>query len=319
MSFPPSSTVLSTLGALLSLTVLYKTLDFIWLYTRPSNLEKYLHATAGKPAWALVTGSSAGIGRAIAFELASKGFNVVIHCKNPKNLEDTREQLSQAYPDRSFRAITADATQCAADTALLDRIVETIDDINLTVLVNNVGGTSVSPLRRPLGTIEQYSPQDILDTVHLSAVFPALVSAALIPRLVRNGPSLIINICSLADNGVPLVSFYSASKAFDHTLSLSLSREMVLEGRDVEIIACRPGLTSETQGIKNEPSFFAPPARTVAKAVLKRIGCGRKSVIPYWGHALQQILLDLIPPFLGEKFMIKVIRDVKNKQDAKVD
>ncbi|KAI1081335.1 short chain dehydrogenase [Whalleya microplaca] len=316
MGLAPNLTTLSALGALLLLTGVYETLNFIWLYVRPSNLRRYPHATAGKPAWALVTGASDGIGKAIAFELASEGFNVLLHGRNSKKLEGVRGKLSQAHPARSFRVWIADASRCHMDTAWLDEATKTIEDINLTVLVNNAGGN----VRPTYGTLEKYSPQAILDTVHVNAVFPVLLSAAIIPILIKNGPSLIINICSLSDNGMPLVSFYGATKAFDRALSQSLWREMKLEGRDIEVIAHRVGMTTETQYIQKKTSMFRPPAMKVAKAVLERTGCGRKLIVPYWGHALQDVMVKLFPTWIMDKMIINAMRDLRTEQDAnKVD
>lgn len=115
--------------------VLFQVASFFFIYLRPSKLHCYQHATAGKPAWTLVTGSSAGIGKAYAYELASHGFNVALHGRSDAKLGNVREELAAAFPNCSFKTIVADASQCATDG-----IVSALQGLNLTVLINNAGG-----------------------------------------------------------------------------------------------------------------------------------------------------------------------------------
>ena len=165
------------------------------------------------------------------------------------------------------------------------------------------------------GALDSYGPGQIVDTVSLNAVFPTLMTAALVPALLP--PALVVNVGSLADHGLPLVSFYGASKTFNHGLSLSLQREMWLDGRDVEVVVHRIGKATETAHTQVQPSFFCPSARVVARSILARTGCGLKSVVPYWPHALQHVMLQLVPETLGDRFMMNVMRDLRAGQDAK--
>lgn len=311
--------VCSALGAGFAVYLSYKILDFVWLYSRPSDLDRYLHTTtAGKPPWALVTGATDGIGKAIAFELAAKGFNVVLHGRNPSKLESVREGLSKAHPARSFRGLVLNAFECHDTDSFDDDLLRAVEDLHLTVLVNCAGAGP----RPSFGTLERYTMKEVLDTAHLNAIFPTLVSRTLIPVLVSNskshGPSLVVNIASVTDTGLPLVSFYGASKAFGHVLSLSLWREMKMDGyhRNVEVISHRVGGTTATSHEKRATSLFWPTAAMVAKAVLARTGCGRKSVVPYWPHALQQLMLALLPESLADRVIIDAMRERRTEQDA---
>ena len=56
----------------------------------PKNLKEY-------GSWALVTGSADGIGRALAFEMASKGLNLVLLDRNTSKLEDTSNEIREKY------------------------------------------------------------------------------------------------------------------------------------------------------------------------------------------------------------------------------
>ncbi|KAK7739110.1 hypothetical protein SLS62_011288 [Diatrype stigma] len=328
--------VCSALGAGLALYLSYRILDFAWLYARPSGLGRYLYRSAagdqgqgqGQPAWALVTGATDGIGRALAAELAVAGFNVVLHGRSLAKLEKVTAELAAAHPARSFRPLVLDAFECHESGAGTDDeggggeevdfdevIARAVADLHLTVLVNCAGAGP----RPSFGTLERYSRREVLDTVHLNAAFPALVSRAVIPLLSSStsarAPSLIINVASVTDTGLPLVSFYGASKAFGHVLSLSLGREMAMDRRAVEVISHRVGATTATSHERRPPSLFWPAAPTVARAVLARTGCGRRSVVPYWPHALQQLMLALLPESAADRIVIDVMRERRTEQD----
>src|SRR4051812_40791524 len=174
----PSLWALFSLSGLLAAAITLTIVDFILPYLRPSKLRHYIHAKNGKPAWALVTGASDGIGKALAHELAANGFNVVIHGRNLAKLERVQLELEAAHPNRSFRTLIADATQCAPD-AFKD-IAHRLSDIHLTVLVNNAGGTVISD-GKVFKTMDEYPHKDIADTIALNATFPTMLWNALMP------------------------------------------------------------------------------------------------------------------------------------------
>ncbi len=330
--------VISALGAGLAVYLSYRIADFVWLYARPSGLRRYLYAGGGDgggkplPAWALVTGATDGIGKALSHELAAEGFDLVLHGRDAGKLGAVRDELARAHPARSFRLLVADAFVDVSDFApggdsdgRLDLAVRAaVRGLHLTVLVNCAGAGP----RPSFGALERYGVRDVLDTVHLNAAFPALVTRAVLtaaPAFLgggggggagAGGPALVINVASVTDAGVPLVSFYGASKAFGHVLSLALGREMLMEERNVEVISHRVGATTATSHERRVPSLFWPAAGTVARAVLARTGCGRRSVVPYWPHALQQLALGLLPAAVLDRVMVDAMRERRTEQDA---
>ncbi|KAI1116285.1 hypothetical protein F5Y14DRAFT_440000 [Nemania sp. NC0429] len=298
--------------------------DAAWLYTRPSQLDRYLYADAsGRRAWALVTGSSDGIGRCLALELASRGFNVVLHGRNRAKLETVRAELLRAHPgaETEVRVVVADASQCHRPEAAadLDRIVrDELAGLHLTVLVNCAGAGP----KPTFGPLESYSRDDILGTLLLNAAFPTLLTAALLPG--RRRRALIINIGSVTDDGFPLVAFYSAGKAATHALHKALAREAaiaVLENEaevEVEVISHRVAAVTGVSHTTAPPTLFRPDARTLARAVLARTGCGRKSVCPYWPHALLDAILGLLPEGVVDGIINAAMREERMQEVERV-
>ena len=121
-----------------------KFLRFVYLYTRPSSIKRYLY---GNSPWALVTGASDGIGFGIAQELALNGFNVVLHGRNPEKLMRTKIQHQCQFGHVEVRTAVLDAF--TATSQQMDELIASLDGLNLTVLVNNVaGGAKVQPLEQ---------------------------------------------------------------------------------------------------------------------------------------------------------------------------
>jgi 17beta-estradiol 17-dehydrogenase / very-long-chain 3-oxoacyl-CoA reductase len=158
----------------------------------------------------LVTGASGGLGKNLARELASRGFNVVLHGRSPAKLRRTELELARAYPSRAFRILVADASQSfeAAGGMMCEGLLAQTEDINLTVLINNAGGIA----EQTMDILEGLSAGRLTADASVNALFPTILLRELIPLLRRSAPGLIINIGSLADLGLARTGSYSASK-----------------------------------------------------------------------------------------------------------
>lgn len=293
------------LGILSCLKLLLHIASLVRLYTRPSTLKRYLHQTDGKPAWALVTGASGGIGSQLSHQLATHGFNVVLHGRNPDKLQQLHSHLSRAHPSRSFRILVIDAARAFTATgAASDDWAAQLQDINLTVVINNAGGST----ERTVNTLDALSADRLVTDTSVNAMFPVLLLRQTLPILKRNAPGLVINVGSLADVGPSCTGTYAASRAFLNKLSETVAREMRLTGHDVKVMGVRLGSVFGTgQSTAPAAGFAVPDAATVARAVLGRIGCGEHVVVPYWPHGLQFEATKLLPGFLLEKMLVSLV------------
>lgn len=126
--------ILAAVGAAFCLNQSFRFARFIWTYLlRPSSIGKYIH---GNAPYALVTGASDGIGKAVARELYDRGFNVIIHGRSEEKTRKVAEEI-RARGDRDVKYFLAPAD--APDTDF-EKLVEPFKELNITFVVNNVGG-----------------------------------------------------------------------------------------------------------------------------------------------------------------------------------
>ncbi|KAK2006194.1 short chain dehydrogenase, partial [Colletotrichum eremochloae] len=182
--------------------------------------------------WAVVTGASAGVGLGCAQELALRGFNVVLFGHDEDALENARaliesECLRRHKGDVAVRLVVLDAVASSAQQ--VQAAIDGLADLDVTVLVNNVGGVPAaqqqgSSVQRPL---REMSVDDVDATIDLNARFMARLTRLMLPALARNGPSLVLNVGSTTAGSAAV---YSGAKAFVASFSRSLTREMAAEG-----------------------------------------------------------------------------------------
>lgn len=184
----------------------------------------------------LITGSSRGLGKAIALAFGKKGHQVVIHYKNKiKIAEEVSSQIKESI------ALKANAGNFTEVKNLIDTIKEKWG--RLDVLVNNAGITQESLL---LKTSEK--DFDNVITVNLKGPFNFIRAAA--PCLIKQKSGHIINISSIAGmKGKAGLSAYSASKAGLIGLTLSTAKELGRYNIMVNVIL--PGYMLTDMGINS--------------------------------------------------------------------
>lgn len=104
----------------------------IYVCLRPvPNLKKKYDAD-----WALVSGAGSGIGKALAFKLASQGLNVVIVSLDDKFLTETMDEIQAAYPKQQFRSVP---TNFAPGVPYMEKIIKATKDIEIPIVFCNAG------------------------------------------------------------------------------------------------------------------------------------------------------------------------------------
>jgi NAD(P)-dependent dehydrogenase (short-subunit alcohol dehydrogenase family) len=166
---------------------------------------------------AIVTGSTKGIGRAIADALLSEGMNVCISARNMDEVEQAVSELSDAG-EGSVTGVVCDVRDYDEVKALFEHTVAEFGGAD--VLINNAGIGI-------FGRVDETSPEDfraVLET-NLFGVFYCCREA--IPQMKKRGGGYIINISSLAGtNAHPQMTAYNASKFGLNGFSEALMQEV---------------------------------------------------------------------------------------------
>lgn len=198
---------------------------------------------------ALVTGSTKGIGRAMAEGFALAGARVVVSSRKQDLCDQVAAEIAASTGAETF-GIACHVGDWAAIPAVVDRVVERFGRID--VLVNNAG---ISPTRLTASDMELDLWRKIF-AVNLEG--PLRMAQCIAPTMRDNGGGSIVNIASMAAySGGPGVCAYGASKAALVNLTKSMAQEWAPWKVRVNVLSPGPFLSEMTEGAaKHAPGFI---------------------------------------------------------------
>ncbi|MFB6725408.1 SDR family NAD(P)-dependent oxidoreductase [Kribbella sp. NPDC056345] len=221
-------------------------------------------------ATALITGPTAGIGRAFADKLAREGYDLVLVARDEARLKEVAAEITQEY-GVGCEVLAADLT----DRVELARVEERFRSGPVEVLVNNAGFGQKKPFwANPIEAEEKQL--DLLVRVVLR-----LTHAAVLPMIER-GSGAVINVSSVA--GFLQRGSYSAHKSWVTNFSAGLAIELHAKG--VAVMALCPGFVHtefhERMGMDKTviPSFMWLDATELVDAAWKDVMRGKAISIP---------------------------------------
>lgn len=179
---------------------------------------------------ALVTGASAGIGGAIAHDLAARGHNLILVARRKELLDELAHELAGAHGIRA-EVLPTDL----ADARARERLPARVDKLALDVeiLINNAGFATSGPF-------QDSDPARELEQVRVLVEAVVALTRAFVPSMVERRRGAILNVASTAGmQPLPYNAGYSAAKAYVLTFSEALHQE--LRGHGVTVTALAPG------------------------------------------------------------------------------
>ena len=250
--------------------------------------------------WALVTGASAGIGAALARELAAHGAKLILTARRVERLEALAAEL--AAQGTEARIVVADLN----DPAAPELIYSATEGAGLTVdiLVNNAG----------LGQFGFFAQNEIdqeLSQVRVNCEAVVSLTRLFIPRMVERRRGWVLVVASTASfQPVPYIATYAATKAFDRFFALGLAAEVARFG--VKVTALCPGPTeSEFQDVAHGTVLkgrVMQPAAEVARLAIAALARGQRTIIPNFDGRFKALLVRFLPVGLVTHHIEKAAR-----------
>ncbi|MBH2005660.1 MAG: SDR family oxidoreductase [Sphingobacteriia bacterium] len=250
-------------------------------------------------AYALITGASRGIGKAMAEQLARKGHALLLIARSEDLLKDYANELSLRYKiPVDYFAI--DLARPAAAQEIFDWCRS--KDIEIDILINNAGyGLN--------GLLEDYSLEEYLKMMQVNMSSLVSLTYLFLPGLKKMPGAHIGNIASgAAYQAVPGLNVYAATKAFVLSFSRGLSYELKKTSVSVTCIcpgatdtnfAARANVTSE-KAVQMAKKFNMDPA-VVAQISVEGILAGKTEVVPGLVNKLTRFFSHVLPDSLLEK------------------
>jgi short-subunit dehydrogenase len=257
-----------------------------------------------KGKWALVTGASAGIGVALAEELAAGGTHLVLTARRLDRLQEIADNLRKKHEIQTH-AVAADLAKRDAPKEIYGFTKE--KGLRIDLLINNAGFGQY-------GEVAQVETQRLLDMVEVNCTAVVHLTRLFLPEMVaRRSGDILILASTAAFQAVPYISTYAATKAFDLFFAEGLAEEMKPHG--IRVCALCPGSTeSEFHAIAGQEAFTAKnqePADKVARTGLQALAAGKSYVISGLGNYLGAHSQRLVPRRLVTRVAANMFRPGK--------
>ncbi|MCI4394659.1 hypothetical protein PGIGA_G00170970 [Pangasianodon gigas] len=238
--------------------------------------------------WAVVTGATAGIGRAYAIELARRGLDIVLISRSQEKLRRVSDDIESRYR-RQTRVIQADFTE---GHSVYPAIADQLKGLEIGILVNNVGMNYAGML---VNYLDVPDPEKrITEVINCNILSVTQMSRLILPQMVERGKGLLINMSSEAGSQPqPMLTLYSATKIFVTYFSRCLHAEYQPRGVTVQCVTPFMVSTNMTHNIEVNP--LVKSASSFARDALNTVGYS-SFTSGCITHALQHIALTIFFP-----------------------
>lgn len=256
--------------------------------------------------WAVVTGASSGIGKAISAELSEQGLKVVLVARTESDLRAVADELRT-----ESKLIIADLTTTEGRQA----VASETQDLEVGLFVHSAGLAHVGPfLSTPKNMNSDLLSIHCAATVELSSTFAERFRK-------RKSAGIILVSSGFGFAPIPFAAVYAAAKAFVISFGEALSEELRADA--INVLTVIPGGTKTNMAAKlgelidmsKLPMPMGEP-ETVARVALKALG-KRDRVVPGFANKVMAKMMALMPVGFSKARMGKMLRDALITQPSK--
>lgn len=219
--------------------------------------------------WAVVTGSTQGIGKAYANALAKRGLNLVLIARSPDKLNQVANEIRELY-DVKVKLILADFSLGAE---IYDKIESELKGLEIGTLINNVGISYQYP--EYFGDLAG-GREFVKNMINCNILSVTLMTHIVLPGMVQRKKGVVVNVGSIS--GIldsPFLTLYGSTKAFGDKFTTDLE----LEYRDHGILfqSLVPGYIVSSMSKIKKSSIFVPTPDDFVEAALNAIGLQKRT------------------------------------------
>lgn len=241
--------------------------------------------------WAVITGSTDGIGRQYAIQLAARGLNIVLISRTVEKLIAVASEIEQKHQVKT-KWIAADFSQ---GRPIYDKLRQELEGIPVGILVNNVGINLEYP-----DDLDQVPEDKLWDVININIAAGTMLTRIVLPGMKQRRQGAIVNISSGSElQPLPYMTAYAASKAYIHNFTLAMQYELEPFGITCQLVS--PMFVStkmnnfSTTVMKG--GLFIPDAESYAKHAVFTLGKSKQTT-GYWSHGIQYCLVRLAPEWV---------------------
>ncbi|XP_039764834.1 inactive hydroxysteroid dehydrogenase-like protein 1 [Pararge aegeria] len=261
--------------------------------------------------WAVITGSTDGIGKQYSLELAQRGINVVLISRNPDKLKSVAEEIEKLHSVKT-KTIVADF---AKGSVVYEQIEKELKDIPVGILVNNVGQQYEYPM--PLCEIPTSKAWEI---INVNVVAVTSMTRMVLPAMVARGRGAVVNVSSGSElQPLPLMAVYAATKVYVRNFTLAVRDEYAPQGIHVQHLS--PLFVSTKMNTFSQRlldgNFLVPDAPTYARHAVCTLGRVHTTT-GYWLHGIQYLFIKMAPEWLRIKIGAHLNRGFREEHMQKV-
>mmetsp|Transcript_90174 Transcript_90174/g.260010 ORF Transcript_90174/g.260010 Transcript_90174/m.260010 type:complete len:276 (-) Transcript_90174:114-941(-) len=233
-----------------------------------------------------------GIGKAYAFAFAKKGMSVVLISRTEAKLKDVQKEIMDKYSGVEVTYVVCDYSQF--DKAAQDKVAKAIKDLEVGVLVNNVGVSYRYPM-----FFDEITDEEVQSLMTMNIDSVVWMTRMVLPGMISRKKGTIVNVSSAsAMYTLPLLAEYSGAKSFVERFSRALNAEYQGKGITCQ---CQVPFYVATKLAKMRKSVMVPSPDEFVALAIKWVGQGDCVVSPFLLHAVQGYILDCLPDFVVSK------------------